>query len=407
MPESTSVAVLLLGGQENALSLARSFGRKKILVFISASAGCHAVKSRYCTKSFPVPKNQKDESYWYKLLLQEKPEALQGCVIFPGSDVAVEFLAFHKRALSRSYILDDSDSGISLAMLNKQKTLELAMQAGCPAPLFHCVSGFEDIAPILDSITYPIMIKPVYSHLFYRYYPGKKYLIAQNSKELHNKIAEMLDKKLELIITEIIPGPDNLQSAYFTYITHDGQELFNYTHQIIRRYPKNCGLACLTETKALPATADAGRRFFQKIGLSGMAHVEFKLDTRDGLLKLIECNPRMSAAQAVATKSGMDMAWRIYNYLLYGTVEKDSYYQYGVRRWWVYLDIKAYIELRHLGELSFVQWLKSIKGPPIVFPYFCLDDPKPFIYKNIQHFFSSLSTRANLLCQKARESPIR
>lgn len=405
MPNSLPIPVLVLGGQENALSILRSFGRMKIPAYISAPPGCFAKSSRYCTGSYPVPATEANQSYWHRLLLDEHSPVLQGCVIFAGSDEAVEFLATHRKALLMHYRLDDADPDVDLSMLSKQKTMELAQATGCPTPLFHHVKNLADIDRIKDDILYPVMLKPIYSHLFQIAYPGKKHLIAQDSNELHAKASEMLGHGLKLVLSEIIPGPDHLQSAFFAYITQDGKELFNYTHQIIRRYPKNCGLACLTETKWLPDTAAMGQRFLHGIGLRGMAHVEFKLDERDGRLKLIECNPRMSAAQAIVTRSGLDMPLRIYNYLVHKEKGGNSDYRIGVKRWWFYLDVRALMELHHLGELSFVGWIKSIGMPPIVFPYFCLDDPKPFFSKTRHHIASALFSRNKATYVAAPTSP--
>ena len=406
MPDHSIVPVLILGGQENTLCLTRSFGRRGVPVYISATIACLAVRSRYCRGSYTAPPNRTVSEYWQELLLDVRPPALAGSVIFPCSDEAVEFLARHREALGSLYTLDEADPGVSLAMLDKQKTLELANRAGCPAPAFHRVDAVEDLAAFSDAIDYPVMIKPVHSHLFQQHYPNRKYLIAGDAGELHELVSGMLARNLRLIVTEIIPGPDHLQSSFFTYRSPDGRELFSYTHQIIRRYPRNSGLSCMTVTRALPGTAAMGRRFFESAGLTGMAHVEFKLDPRDSRLKLIECNPRMSAAQAIVTRSGLDMAWRIYDYLLNGTVQDGTSYRYGVRRWWVYLDFRAFLELRRRGELSLAGWIRTVKGPPLVFPYFSLDDPKPVLIKLSQTLFSTFKTGAYLLCQSVKESLI-
>jgi len=380
-----SPPVLVLGGEENALSIARSFGRRQVRVFVCATEGCFAFKSRYCTRVFVIPASESQKNYWNRVLLDDENSQLAGAVIFPGNDDAVEFLAANRQLLAKRFIIDDARPEISTAMLSKLATLELAQKLGCPTPAFHCIESLQDVAQIEDGILFPIMVKPVHSHLFHAHYPTRKYLLADSSAELHDKVQEMLGKGLELIVTEIIPGPDQLQSAYFCYMTRDGRTLFEYTHQIIRRFPKNSGSACLTISKRLPTTEEAGRRFLQGIGFSGLGHVEFKYDERDGQLKVIECNPRTSAAQAVVTRSGLDMPWLIYNYLLTGEVPAETDYREGVRRWWVLLDIFSFLELRRLGEISFMEWVRSIKGPPLVFPYFCLDDPAPFFYKACKH----------------------
>lgn len=377
--------VLVLGGEENALSIARSFGRHKIRVYVCAPEGCCAFKSRYCTEALVIPKSENQKNYWSRVLLSDQNSRLTGAVIFAGNDDAVEYLAANRHLLAERFVIDDALPETSTAMLSKLATLELAQTFGCPTPAFHRVESLQDVARIEDGILYPIMVKPVYSHLFHAHYPNRKYLVASSKAELYENVQEMLGMGLQMIVTEMIPGPDRLQSAYFCYMTRDGKTLFEYTHQIFRRFPKNSGAACLTISKRLPSTQEMGRRFFQSIGFTGLGHVEFKYDERDSQLKIIECNPRTSAAQAVVTKSGLDMPRLIYNYLLTGEVPAHTDYREGVRRWWVLLDILSFFELRRLGEISFAEWVRSIKGPPLVFPYFCLDDPVPFFYKAWKH----------------------
>ena len=169
------------------------------------------------------------------------------------------------------------------------------------------------------------------------------------------------------MVTEMIPGPDHLQSSYFTYMTKNGEELFEYTHNIIRRYPKNSGGGGLHIAKWMPETAKMGKQFFKGIGYQGMGHIEFKQDLRDGKLKIIECNPRFSAAQATVVNSGVDMAYLIYCHL--ASIETPPFkgYTNGARRWSVMQDCFAYLELRRLGEITFFDWVKSIIGTPFVF----------------------------------------
>lgn len=389
----SALPVIVLGGEENALSIARSFGRRKIRVGICAPEGCFAFKSRYCSKAFVIPRSADQKTFWSQLLLGIASPQLMGAVIFAANDEAVEYIASNRPLLAERYVLDDAIPELSTAMLSKLATLRLAQKIGIPTPAFYHINSHQDVERIENIITFPIMVKSVHSHLFVMHYPDKKYLVARNKTELRDKVQQMLSRGLKIIVSEIIPGPDHLQSAYFCYITRSGQILFDYTHQIVRRFPKNSGSACLTVSKHLPETKQMGKLFFHGIGFAGLGHIEFKYDQRDGKLKIIECNPRTSAAQAVVTKSGLDMPWLIYNYLLIRQIPSQTDYRGGVRRWWVILDILAFFELRSLGEITFVQWLRSIKGPPLVFPYFCLDDPLPFFHKAWKHLSHTVGKR--------------
>ena len=64
-----------------------------------------------------------------------------------------------------------------------------------------------------------------------------------------------------------------------------------------------------------PEVAELGLRFFQGVGLRGLANVEFKRDARDGRLKLIECNHRFTAPTGLLRAAGMDLPLFVYNRL--------------------------------------------------------------------------------------------
>jgi len=396
MSNAELVPVLILGGHANALSIARSLGQKGIVVSISEEENCLAFKSKYCKKSYPVPTGQTAMDFWYDLLLINKCDELSGCAIMVGSDLAVEFMSAHKTALSKNYILDDFDPDIQLAMLNKQKTLELAEQCGCAIPAFWNINTIKDVEQVIGDVTYPVMIKPINSHLFQKQFIGKKYLLANSRSELLNHIKQVLDKNLQLMVTEMIQGADDMSSSYHTYINESGEHLFHYTHKINRRFPKNSGIGTLHTTTYDPNVAEMGRRFFNGINYRGMGHIEFKYDVRDKQLKVIECNPRFSAALAISTKSGLDMSYLIYCHMVGSPLAKNRTYRTNVKSWMVLQDIFALKQLLALGEISYLKWLKSLFGSGLVFPYFRLSDPMPFfaiIYRYSNSIFIKIKKR--------------
>ena len=105
MKTSNSVPVLILGGQENTISLLRSFGKRNIKVYISVRHNSLAIKSRHCHKVFTIPDGKTDGEAWQELLLFDERPELRGCVIFPGSDEAVDFLASNRRRLKKGIAL--------------------------------------------------------------------------------------------------------------------------------------------------------------------------------------------------------------------------------------------------------------------------------------------------------------
>ncbi len=112
---------------------------------------------------------------------------------------------------------------------------------------------------------------------------------------------------VEVVLLEVIPGPDDLLCSYYTYLDEAGEPQFHFTKRIIRRYPEHEGFACYHITDWNPEVRDLGLQLFRHAGLKGVANVEFKRDPRDGQLKLIECNARFTAANGLLTASGIDL----------------------------------------------------------------------------------------------------
>jgi len=376
-----STPVLVMGGMENALSIVRSLGRVGVRVSVSSAPNCFACRSRYCADSFPVAVEAHQSSFWEKLLLSEQ-KPLKGNMLLACSDDAIQFVAQHKEALLAHYVVDENIPELQKAMLDKQKTLEMAREAGCPIPLFWNVNSLADVNSLVDgnsddSVTFPVMIKPINSHIFRRTYPGKKYLMAKNFQELVSTVTETLEKGVEVMVCEMIPGPDSQLSSYYTYIDDQGNALFHFTKKVIRRFPVNHGGATYHITEWDEDTAEMGERFFRGIGFRGLGNIEFKRDLRDGKLKVIECNARFTAAQELLVRCGLDISLIVYRRLSGQSVPKSTGYRDRVRLLNPVGDYRAYKQLRERGEITFWTWLASLIHKQNFF-YFRVDDLGPF-----------------------------
>jgi len=373
-----SPPILVLGGSENALAIVRSFRKKNIPVSVSSGAGCPAFRSRWCRRQDLLLPGQPAKAHWEKLLLGPDDAGFRGSVLFPCSDEGVAFLADHRQDLERMYILDDFDPDIHRSMLDKQKTLELARSAGCPAPGFWKVNTLEDLEPVRSSAAFPAIIKPIHSHLF-QHVLGYKLFVVNSDQELMDKATLALKHGLRIMVCELIPGLDSdVTSSYYTYIDRSGKGLFRFTKRVIRRYPSFGGLASLHTTQWLPETAEMGERFFRGIGFQGLGNVEFKRDPRDGLLKIIECNPRFTAAHELLVRCGMDTAYIIYCSLTNRPLPRVDSYVENLCLWYPGRDLKALIHMRQDGEITVTQWLRSLARRQ-VFPLFRVSDPWPSI----------------------------
>ena len=389
--------VLLLGGAANSVSVARSLGKNNIKVSVAAPQKSLAAKSKFVTDHFVQPEGMDATEFYYDLLLQQKiikPET----VIFACDDHAISVVARNKTALLKKYILDIQKPDHQLDLLDKQKTLDLASRVNCPVPKYWRIKNIEDVINAITEITFPVLIKPIHSHIFQKHF-HKKLFLAENKLDLKKLTQTVFDVGIDFMLCEFIPGPDSLLSSYYTFIDNEGEKHFDYTKQIERRSPVNFGCGTYHRSKWLPETAAMGLRFFEGINFTGLGNIEFKYDTRDNQLKVIESNARFTAAQALVTQSGIDMPYLIYQYLVNNKKPDITTFTDNVTLLCPFEDFDAFRELHSLGNLTFFSWLKSILRPH-VFSYYTVFDSKPFFFalhyevtKRLKWFFKKRYNR--------------
>lgn len=377
----TSRAVILLGGGASTLGAARSLGQAGIPVFASGPSGCRAMKSRYCTRAMPVPPGADAKRHWKDVLLGAPDPVLAGSVIMVGCDESLEFVEENHEALRRSYIVEDFVPELRRAMLDKRATLEMARQAGVPTPAFWPIREDGDVQAIRDEIRFPVMVKPLNSYPFMEEFGRKLFIVEESFEEVAEKVGLCRARGHEVMVVEMIPGPDDLLSSYYTYRTPRGERLYDYTKSIIRRWPVNRGGACFHQSEWLPETAEMGRRMFDGIGWQGIGNVEFKRDLRDGQLKIIEVNGRLTAGHSLVTRGGAPIDVIIYCHLTGQEGPAFERYSQSLRLWDPMRDFLAYRQLSKRGELSLFRWLGSVLAQKTILPFFSFDDPKPGLFE--------------------------
>ncbi len=375
--ENNLAPVLLLDGRENTLAIVRAFHGYGIPVTVATYADCAVYKSRYLKKGIPIPEGVSAVDHYRDITLSGKYPELKGSVIFACGDSAIDFMIEARDELEKDFILDCQIPSKQLDMLNKRKTLELAEQVGIEAPKFWFPDELNDLQKIADTAVYPVLIKPIFTHLFQKHY-DKKLLLVDNKEDLLRWAQEVKAKQIEFMICEFIPGPDTCNSSYYTHIDAKGNNLFKYTKRVIRRTQPNFGGGCYHESKWLPDTAKEGEKYFRGIGFTGLCNIEFKHDARDNKLKLIEVNARITAAHEILVKSNMDVAYLVYCHLTGRAVPKlDSFKEY-VTLWYPIQDIDSYRCLRREGKITFAAWVRSwLRWHQ--FPFFAWHDPLPSI----------------------------
>ncbi|HYO36815.1 MAG TPA: hypothetical protein VER97_12115 [Geodermatophilus sp.] len=376
MSEAQQAPAVVLGGSYNSLSVARALGRQGIPVHAlgDGAGGALVSHSRFLRSYVPVTSSATAAEEWMTWLRT----APRGAVILPCSDGALEFIARHRAELvAMGHCPAESADEVTLAMLDKERTYELARSVGVPAPRTAAVSTLEEVRKATAGMDFPMALKPRHSHLFARVF-GTKALVVDDAAALEAAFRATEEHGLEMIVTEIIPGDDSRYCSYYSYLDDEGTPLFHFTKRKPRQNPPGFGLGTFHETDWVPDAAELGLRFFTGVGLRGVGNVEFKRDSRDGQLKIIECNPRFTAADKLVQRAGIDMATISYRRALGLPVTAPDSFRRGVTQWHPMEDWDAFRAYRALGQLSTASWLRSVARPQGL-PMFDRGDLRPSV----------------------------
>jgi predicted ATP-grasp superfamily ATP-dependent carboligase len=392
VPEHDPPPAVLLGGEAIAVSACRSLGWAGVRVHALGDRRDPVRRSRWCSEFVAVGSKEGVVERYLEWLESSGP---RGAVILPCDDYGVELIA-RSRARLRDwgYLPVEGDDELMLAMLDKERTYELARAAGVPTPRSATVRSAGEALGAVDGFDPPVGLKPLHAHEWAKH-RSEKFIVAGDRNELRTVADWAFAPGVPMLMTEVIPGPETEICTYFTYVDRSGEPVFDYTKSKIRQWPKRSGLTCYQVSDRRPEVIEAGRRLVGGIGLRGVAVPEFKRDPRDGDWKLIEVNHRFTGSLDLTRHCGIDMALIAYDSTAGRPVRRPDGYRTGVTQWNPIEDVRALVDYRRDGELTLPQWARSVARRQH-FPMLRADDPMPTV--------ASLGTKLGRAARKLARS---
>ena len=372
-----AVAVVL-GASVNGLSFARSLGRRGVPVILVDSARSIGLYSRYA-KSVALPRDASDETMLGVLdaigARLDRPAAL-----FPTSDASCLLVAEHRPRLERHFrfLLPDRDTVARI--VDKSAQYEVARAAGVPLPVTCVPRSAAELEEAGRTVRYPALLKPFRSHRRPAAMrdPGMKVMVAGSAAELRAAYDRAVAMQIDVVLQEVVPGDDSAIYGYWGFWDAVGRERAWVTRRKIRQSPPGFGDGSVQQTVDAPEVAELSRRLLRAFAYRGFAGVEFKRDARDGTLRLIELNARTESGNQLAISAGVDLPWIGYCDLVGDVGAIDAVARPGVQLVNEEWDLKAFLALRALGELSLRDWVRSLRGTT-AFAFGAWDDPAPLV----------------------------
>jgi D-aspartate ligase len=369
---------IIMGGSVNGLSFVRSLGRRKVPTLLLDSDRLIGIYTRY-GKVQILPDCDRHPEPWIELFEFIGSRAKSTGVLFATSDEHVLFIAKYSESFSRYFRFIKPNVNTLEQIVNKRSQYTIAEKAGISIPRTHFPESLDEVHALSNDVPYPCILKPYRSHLA-RKKMSEKVLVVNSSEELSDRFLRVATGDVQFMIQEIIPGDDSALFGYLAFWDESGAECGWLTKRKLRQFPPHYGHGSLQITVQAPEVRELSRRLLQTFNFKGFVGIEFKYDSRDETYRLMEINPRTVSGNQLAISAGVDFPWIGYKYLTgndHEQVLSPSFLpevQYMNEEW----DFKAFLSLRKSGKLTFVRWVRSVRGSKAK-AIWAWDDPLPMI----------------------------
>lgn len=344
------------------------------VVAVDSDPDAPGLHSRHAREKVLLPSPGDEPGAFTEFLLRRRD--LYGALVMPTDDFHLRALYEDRRALEDHYRLSISAGDAVRIALHKDLASAAATRAGVAAPKERPLGPGVDLKQAAADVGFPAIVKPVFSITFNRDFKTKAFRV-KNLAELEEAFRAASAGDHRVVLQEVIPGGDAMVYIHCSYWNSSGECAGDFVYEKTLQYPPIFGVGQFVRVVKQPDVIAAGRRLLGYMGYAGApAAVEFKLDRRTDVLKLIDINTRTPMQTALLRPAGCDileMLWRD----KFGLAPlPPGRIRYG--RTWVYLKNGI---LRHRGHPEHrpgaVAYLSQLASRP-VFALLSLDDPKPF-----------------------------
>jgi predicted ATP-grasp superfamily ATP-dependent carboligase len=369
----------VLGGSVNALSHVRSLGRRGVPVLLVDHGRRLATYSRFCTP-IVLDTDADHLDQWVGALSRIGERLPAPAVLLPTADELVTLVAENEATLAQWFKFVVPDAAVVATIVDKSRQYARASAAGISVPETRTPSSVAEVTALAQEVAYPILLKPRSDETRRAF--GYKARPVHSADELIALYTAHAGPAVRFLVQELVPGPDDELYGYWAFWDGDGREHSWITRRKVRQYPLGFGTGACQESVAAPDVAAESRRLLAAFDYRGLVGVEWKRDSRDGRLRLMEINPRTVIGNQLAISSGIDLPWIAYSWMAERATAPAPSHDFAVGVRWINedLDPKAFRDLHRAGRLSTIGWIRSVLGTRS-FAIWSWRDPRPFVHR--------------------------
>lgn len=309
--------VLLLDADQPAsLAVLRSLARRGLQVDV-ASSDTQAIgrRSRHARGRWVYPDPLADAEAFLQWLQDHLERQHYGLVI-PLTERTVVPLA-QQRARFAPGVIAVADGDALAQVVDKQRTVALAVTLGIPVPLAEPVANVSHALQAARQLGYPVVVKPARS---VGQKGGQRVQLSVSYAFDERELASQVEAALRY-------GPVMLQEYFagdgvgIELIASQGELKYTFQHRRLHEVPLTGGGSSLRISEIPnPELVEAAAKLMRALRWHGVAMVEFKRNPATGSFRLMEVNGRFWGSLPLAVAAGADFPAMLHALMTTGAV---------------------------------------------------------------------------------------
>jgi len=383
--EQKRIPAIVLGSGITALGVLRSLSEEKITTFYISDIKDYTKFSRWANLIYLI-KNQFPTTDELAEVLENLP--FDRAVLFPCSDRWLKAVINIPPDLQSRFPSSLPSLKTLKILIDKGEFGKILANINVPHPLTIIIHDSDQIKSLDKNYFNGFFFKPRHSIEFQDFFRTKGFRVFSLEDALA-RFQKIRDAGQEIMLQEYIPGPTTNHYFIDGFIDRRGKFIALFARRRERIYPPDFGNSSYCVSVPLSEVGGAIEslnRLMKHIEYRGIFSIEFKLDPRDNLFKILEVNARPWWYIKFATSCGVNTCKLAYQDALGLPINTVSDYDVGVGCMYSLFDLLVAIKMFKNKKLSLKSWLSEFLAAEK--PIFSWRDPIPAIMNFAQRLKS-------------------
>jgi predicted ATP-grasp superfamily ATP-dependent carboligase len=294
-------------------------------------------------------------------------------VLYYQADPDMLVISRHRDTLASAFRFVIPGRELVETLADKARFATLARQLELPVPRSCIVPPGDTDGLAARTLREPLIVKPAVHVERRDPRMAAKAVTVADRTALRRLLRQVGGAGPPMLVQEAVAGPESHIESHHAFVDGAGEVVADFTGRKIRTVPAENGYSSAVEITAEADVRDLGRECLRRLGLRGVAKLDFKRDP-EGRLWLLEVNPRFNLWHLPGALAGVNLPALVFDELTGRPRRSTAPVRVGTTWCELRLDFKA----RREAGIPWWRWaawaLRTDAKRQVA-----LDDPLPFV----------------------------